>query len=215
MKEEGYDIITAMQKSWRRNVFRRWWPRQAEVINEQLRALKKELFHTVRGTVLELGPGTGTNFRYFSSDISWLGVEPVEEWHAALRAHPDRPTQMRFSRTLAEVPTASVDTVVSSLVLCSVPDLRETLADIQRVLKPGGQFLCVEHIAAPRGTFRRVLQHLIRPFTKTLGGGCEPDRDIDSAIACAGFSEHTFITYDIPLGSLPFRVPLIACRARV
>lgn len=200
---------------WRQNIFKRLWERgTAEAADEKLRAVKAPLFREAKGVVLELGPGTGANFRYFPHGISWIGVEPVEEWHAVLRAHPDRPREMRFSKTLAEVPIASVDTAVSSLVLCSVPNLRETLADIRRVLKPGGQFLCVEHIAAPRGSFRRVLQYLIRPFTKILGGGCDPVRDTAEAIARAGFSAHTFTAYQIPLGGLPFPVPVIACRAR-
>lgn len=210
------DMMSTMETAeWRQKIFKRLWERgTAKAADEKLRTIKAPMFREAKGVVLELGPGTGANFRYFPADISWIGVEPVEAWHATLRSRPDHPHEMRFSSTLGEVPTASVDTVVSSLVLCSVPNLRETLADIRRVLKPGGQFLCVEHVAAPCGTLRRILQYFILPFTKTLGGGCDPVRDIAEAIARAGFSEHNITAHAVPLGCLPFPVPIIVCRAR-
>jgi len=83
--------------------------------------------------------------------------------------------------------SGSVDMVLSTLVLCSVCDLPQSLREIKRVLKPNGQFLFIEHVAAPRGTWLYRAQSLIRPFWRLLGDGCEPDRDIQPFIHDAKF----------------------------
>lgn len=81
----------------------------------------------------------------------------------------------------------SVDAVVSTLVLCTVPDVAATLQEVLRVLKPGGRFLFMEHVAAPRGTRLRRVQQWIRPLWKVIGDGCHPDRETWTIIETAGF----------------------------
>ena len=75
-----------------------------------------------------------------------------------------------------DVADKTIDSVVSTLVLCSVPSLDTTLKEILRVLKPGGTFLFIEHIAAPPGTWLRKIQGVIRPVWKAIADGCNPDR---------------------------------------
>jgi SAM-dependent methyltransferase len=86
-----------------------------------------------------------------------------------------------------EIPllSASVDVVLSTAVLCSVDDLGVVLAEIRRVLRPGGRFVFLEHVAAPRGSGLRRLQRMIAPITRVVDRGCDPSRDIAPAIEAA------------------------------
>jgi ubiquinone/menaquinone biosynthesis C-methylase UbiE len=74
--------------------------------------------------------------------------------------------------------------VLSSFALCGVPDVSGTLAEVLRVLRPGGTFVFFEHVAAPRRTLRRALQWL----RKVLSSGCDPQRETVAALLAAGFS---------------------------
>ena len=195
-------------------IFTPFWKKGAPFVDGRLQSLKEPLFRKSIGAVLELGPGTGVNFSYFPPGISWIGIEPNRALRDILMTHPKRPAHMRFVENLEEVPTESIDTVVSSLVLCSVPDLTQTVRNIRRILKVGGQLFCVEHVGAPHGTFLRLFQRLIRPVTKTIGGGCEPDRDIGEVIQKAGWGEIKIVKENIRINQLPFSAPLIVCRAQ-
>jgi ubiquinone/menaquinone biosynthesis C-methylase UbiE len=83
---------------------------------------------------------------------------------------------------------ASVDAVVSTLVLCSVAHPEDSLQEILRVLKPGGKFVFIEHVAAPGGTRLRTFQNLIQPLWTLVGDGCHPNRETWEIIAQAGFA---------------------------
>ncbi|MCL4522365.1 MAG: class I SAM-dependent methyltransferase [Acidobacteria bacterium] len=153
---------------------------------------KRELLTGLRGTILEIGPGTGVNLAYYPQDVRWIGIEPNPLLHAHLRAALDASRiagEFRFgSAESLDVPDASCDTVVSTLVLCTVPNLAATLREIRRVLRPGGRFVFMEHVAAPRGTLLRGVQRLIRPAWNYFGDGCHPDRETWKFIESAGFS---------------------------
>jgi len=172
------------------------------------RTLKPDLFRDVSGTVLELGPGTGANFAFYTPKVRWIGIEPNPHMHAALRSraaeHGIEDAEFRDAGVeRMDVPDASIDVVVSTLVLCSVPDLDAALSDIHRVLRPGGRFLFVEHVAAPRGTGVRRLQRLLRPFWKFIADGCRPDRETGAAIRRAGFADVDLREVLAPPGAAP------------
>ncbi|MGF1495508.1 MAG: class I SAM-dependent methyltransferase, partial [Elainellaceae cyanobacterium] len=95
----------------------------------------------------------------------------------------------------------SLDAVVSTLVLCSVDNLEGTLQEVRRVLKLGGKFYFVEHVAAPADTTLRRVQQWIRPFWQAIGDGCRPDRETWKAIEQAGFQQ---VNYE------KFRAPILA-----
>lgn len=203
-----------MFKKAREKLFAKMWQRTAPEVDDRLRELKENLFRNVQGVVLEIGPGTGANFQYFPPDITWIGVEPNQKLQEMLRAHPKRPDNFKLISDIEKLPNESVDTVVSSLVLCSVPKLEETLKEIKRVLRKGGRFLCVEHVAAPLGTFLRFVQRLIRPATRCLGGGCEPNREIGPLICRTGFSKTDIVEHRLQIYRTPIKVPVISCVAR-
>jgi len=86
------------------------------------------------------------------------------------------------------VPAESFDAVVGTLVLCSVPRLEEALAEIRRVLRPRGQFVFLEHVAAENRPRRLRWQHRVEPMWMRLSGGCHLTRRTADAIAAAGFA---------------------------
>ena len=152
---------------------------------------KQTLFAGLAGDVLEIGPGGGPNLRYLAANVRWIGVEPNPYMHPYLRAEAKRrgiPVDLRLGNADA-LPAAdnSLDAVISTLVLCSVPDPARALAEVRRVLKPGGKFVFMEHVAAAPGTSLRRWQDWLRPVWQTLGDGCHPNRETWQTIADAGF----------------------------
>ena len=153
---------------------------------------KARLFAGVHGRVAELGPGTGVNFPYLR-DCQWTGLEPNPAMRARLHANAEAlgvNADVRQGPTgTVELASNSVDAVVSTLVLCSVPSPAATLREVLRILKPGGSFLFIEHVIDESLTIRRVVQRALRftPWT-FLTDGCRADRDIANVIRSAGFS---------------------------
>jgi SAM-dependent methyltransferase len=166
------------------------------------------------GTVVEIGPGTGVNLPYLPDGIRWIGLEPNPHMDDYLRPKlSGRAIDASLRRDPAQatgLPNAAADAVISTLVLCSVPDLAATLAELRRILKPGGTLYFVEHVAAPSGTWTRALQRGIKPVWRRLADGCRPDRDTGPALKDAGFSA---VTYERFVTGLPVIAPHIAGRA--
>ncbi len=154
---------------------------------------KRRLLGDLTGHVVEVGPGTGTNFAFLPPGIRWTGFEPNVYMHPylrrTLRAYPHIAADIRTGTAeQLDLPDASADAVITTLVLCSVTDQPRALAEIRRVLKPGGRFVFIEHVAAPPGSGLRRAQRLIKPVWRRLGDGCHPDRETWMAIQQAGFS---------------------------
>ena len=168
---------------------------------------KQELFAGVTGTVVEIGPGTGSNLRYLPAGSRWIGIEPNRHMHDTLRSRAKEAGIESEIHTAGadgiEVQDAIADVVVSTLVLCSVPDPERTLSEVRRVLRPGGRFLFIEHVAAERGTGLRFLQRIIRPAWYLFGDGCRTDRETGPAIERAGFSSVTIESFRMPTPPVP------------
>jgi ubiquinone/menaquinone biosynthesis C-methylase UbiE len=159
--------------------------------NDDLTAHRAELVSRATGSVLEIGIGSGLNLPFYSPAVTRLsGVDPSAELLAMTRSKLDRVSfpvdllcqpaeQLPFDR-------GSIDTVVTTWVLCSIPDPLVALREVKRVLKPGGQFLFVEHGASPDPGVQKW-QHRINPIWKRISGGCQLDRRIAELIRSAGF----------------------------
>ncbi|QKQ74622.1 class I SAM-dependent methyltransferase [Nostoc sp. TCL240-02] len=164
---------------------------------------KRSLFANLQGKVLEIGPGTGPNLPYYPKDIHWIGIEPNPHMHSYLRKQAKKlglNIDLRIGNAeWLDAEDNSIDTVVSTLVLCSVPNIDYTLQAILRVLKPGGRFLFIEHVAATKGTVLRQVQSAIRPIWKVIGDGCHPDRETLIALENAGFASVNFERFDAQL----------------
>lgn len=163
---------------------------------------KKVLFKDIQGTVLEIGPGTGANLAHLPRTIRYIGIEPNPHMHPHLRKRAARyGIELDLRSGLAErvdMADGSVDTVISTLVLCSVVNLAGTLGEVMRVLRPGGRFIFLEHVAAPPGTWTRHVQRCVRPVWQSVSGGCQPDRDIATALHGAGFSRIDIDHFSLP-----------------
>jgi len=168
---------------------------------------KRALFADLTGTVVEIGPGTGINLPYLPRGIRWIGIEPNPHMHPFIReAATEQGIDIELRAASASdtgLPDTSADAVISTLVLCSVPNLDAALAEIKRILKPGGRFLFIEHVAAPDDSWLRTLQRGIRPLWKPLADGCRPDRKTAYAIEQAGFGDVEYESFraDLPVVS--------------
>jgi SAM-dependent methyltransferase len=168
---------------------------------------KRRLFGSLHGDVLEIGPGAGSNLRYYPADVRWLGVEPNPAMHPYLlqtiyklgwpeqryRIDPGDPGGVRLP-----VDNSSLDAVVCTQVLCSVACPEDSLQEVLRVLKPGGRFAFIEHVAAPRGSGLRAFQNILQPAWTFFAEGCHPNRETGDAIEGAGFTSLEIERYRYP-----------------
>jgi ubiquinone/menaquinone biosynthesis C-methylase UbiE len=177
-------------------------PRYESIVESRKRSLLGQL----EGTVIELGPGGGKNFRYFRPSIRWIGVEPnsYTDDYIYKRAS-EFGIHAEVKRGAAErIPaeSESADAVVSTLVFCSVSDPHKALTEVFRVLKPGGIFAFIEHVAAPPQTGMRTVQRILRPFWRVVADGCNPDRETDHLIEVAGFERLTLERFKVSIAVL-------------
>lgn len=160
------------------------------------------LVGALRGTVLELGPGAGGNLRYYHPNVRWLGIEPRASARARTRSTADllgrRAQVLPGHAEDLELADASVDAVVCSFVLCSVADQAAAIAEVHRVLRPGGRFVFAEHVAAPAGTWVRRGQNVSAALTGLFGVRCRPNRDTGAAVEHAGFQVVDLHRYTLP-----------------
>jgi len=159
--------------------------------NKASRAERARAIPRAAGTVLEVGIGSGLNLPFYRSAVERLyGVDPRRElWTLARKRIERAPCPVEFIQASAErIPMAdeSIDTVVMTWTLCSIPDAGRALLEMKRVLKPEGQLIFVEHGLAPDP---RIVawQDRLNPVWRRIAGGCNLNRRIDSLILDAGF----------------------------
>lgn len=153
---------------------------------------RSEIVPRAHGRVLEIGFGSGLNLPFYDAGRvdEVLGLDPSAEMHAkaadAVGAAP-------FAVELIEAPAdripledASVDTVLSTYTFCTIPDTAAALAEVRRVLKPGGELLFCEHGRAP-GRWAQRQQDFLNPLWRRLGGGCNLNRRIPELLEAGGF----------------------------
>ena len=152
---------------------------------------RREVVPAARGRVLEVGVGSGRNLPLYRDGVDEVvGIDPSERLLEMARQRATEaavPVSLRRgSATAIELDDASVDTVVMTWTLCSIPDPRAAFAEMRRVLKPGGRLLFVEHgLSRDPGVAR--WQHRLTPVWRRLAGGCHLDRKIDDLVCAAGF----------------------------
>jgi ubiquinone/menaquinone biosynthesis C-methylase UbiE len=177
-------------------------PLLASAERGMLGRLRAELLAEVAGHVLVVGAGTGADLRHLPLDATQLTlVEPSAPMRDRLRkAVPSRLVQRTetidaFAERLPLLP-ASVDHVVCSLVLCSVRDPEAVVAEMDRVLRPGGTLIVVEHGAAAPG-MAAVVQRVANPAWKRIAGGCNLTRD-PAALVGTRFDVSELRRVDVP-----------------
>ena len=184
----------------------------------ELDRLSGRLIRSIHGVVLEVGAGEGENFRWFARDVDWIGLEPDPERRRVLgeravsRSHSRPPLDARAESIPLE--DASVDVVLGTHVLCSVNDVTAAAAEFRRVLRPDGRLVFVEHVAAPRGTWKYALQRAVTPLSVRFDHGCHWTSDPVPVLEAAGFETVDLRELEVTSGLGP-SVPSILYEGRV
>jgi ubiquinone/menaquinone biosynthesis C-methylase UbiE len=159
---------------------------------KRMRRARDRMVDGLSGRVVEIGPGAGINFSHYPPEVTEvIAVEPEPYLRErAERAAAQASVPIRVTGGTAEaIPAedASVDAVVLCLVLCSVPDQAQALAEARRVLRPGREIRVLEHVVAENPVARGMQKAADVTFWPRLLGGCHPTRDTRAALAAAGF----------------------------
>jgi SAM-dependent methyltransferase len=175
-----------------RRLFARWYPGLAASLEERgLGERRRSLLAPLSGRVLEVGCGHGVNFAHYPDAVTELvALEPeahlrdlAREQAAASRVPV---TVLDGQAEALPVESGSFDAVVTTLVLCSVQDPDRALAEIHRVLRPGGRLWCLEHVASANRAVRWGEHAFDAVFWSHAFGGCHTGRDTAAAIERAG-----------------------------
>jgi ubiquinone/menaquinone biosynthesis C-methylase UbiE len=159
--------------------------------NRELRPYRERALSEAHGRVLEIGIGSALNLPFYGSRVDEiLGIDPAPRLIRMAREAADRSripvTLMTGSAEAMPIDRGSIDTVVTTWTLCSIPDAGAALREMRRVLKAGGRLLFVEHGLAPEEDVRSW-QNRLNPVWKRIGGGCHLNRPIRALIEEAGF----------------------------
>jgi ubiquinone/menaquinone biosynthesis C-methylase UbiE len=179
--------------SHRHPLFARYYARVSRLMEPSVGPYRQKLVDGASGRVIEVGAGNGLNFPHYPATVTEvIAVEPEPHLRSIAEASAARTTVpiKVVDATADDLPAdeAQCDVAVASLVLCSVPDQDRALAEIRRVLKPGGELRFFEHVGAATPGRRRVQQALDATIWPWLAGGCHCGRDTRAAIERAGFT---------------------------
>ncbi len=152
----------------------------------ELTPYRERVAGAAQGRVLEIGVGAGANLPFYGPGVSEVfGLDPSERLlRIAREAGPVH--LLEASAEAIPLDAASVDTVVTTWTLCSIPDAHMALTEMRRVLRPGGRLFFVEHGLSPDARVR-WLQNTLTPVWRRLAGGCHMNRPIDLMIREAGW----------------------------
>ena len=187
--KDGHPIFAALYDQKSASAERRWMGER-----------RRRLLAGARGAVLEIGGGTGANLVHYRNvdRVTIAEPDPFMRNRIGPKLEEAR-VPVEVSAAGAEAlpyPDGSFDTVVSTLVLCTVPDQEAALDEVRRVLRPGGRLLFIEHVRAAGSAAR--WQDRLEPLWRRLLGGCHPNRDTVAAIEEAGFEIETFESFYPP-----------------
>jgi ubiquinone/menaquinone biosynthesis C-methylase UbiE len=159
--------------------------------NRELLSYRERVISAARGRVLEIGIGSGLNLPFYGAEVEEIvGLEPAARLIAMARSAAEHSqTSVRMisgSAQIIPIANHSVDTVVTTWTLCSIPDAVAALREMRRVLRSEGRLLFVEHGLAPEQNIQKW-QNRLTPIWKKIGGGCHLNRPIGALIESAGF----------------------------
>ena len=154
---------------------------------------RKKVVPLAKGVVLEVGIGSGLNIPFYNKNNieKIIGLDPSEELNVlAKRVADDNGIQIDFLINGAEdieLPDNSIDTILITYTLCTIPNLNKSMTEMKRVLKPGGKFIFCEHGIAPDINIIKW-QRRINPIWGIFFGGCNINRNIPKIISESGFN---------------------------
>ena len=171
--------------------------------NKETARVRADWVPHARGDVLEVGIGSGLNLPFYSAEVRRVyGVEPSAELQKMARKRmASQATKVEFLSQSVEddlpLSDMSIDTVVMTWTLCSIPDPQKVLGQMKRVLKPNGHLIFIEHGRAPDSRVA-AWQDQLTPLWKRIGGGCHLNRKIDELLVGAGFTIDELRTTYLP-----------------
>ena len=190
-------------------IFARVSARLSPAMEEGIAEHRRRLLAGLRGTVVEVGAGDGMNFGHYPPEVDRVvAVEPEPHLRDLARGRAQQVSAfVEVVDGVAEaLPLAdgSADAAVASLVLCSVADLDQALAELFRIVRPGGELRVFEHVRATTPVLRAVQRLVDATLWPVIAGGCHTSRDTAGAIRRAGFTSTRFDLVHFP----DFRHPL-------
>ena len=180
------------QPSAHHPVFARLWSLMSRHEPADIRRHRDELLAGLSGRVIEVGAGAGSNFAHYPATVEEVvAVEPepyLRERARTAAARADIPIEV-LEGVADQLPAddASFDAAVACLVLCTVPDQAHALAELRRVLRPGGELVFYEHVLSDRPALALSQRVVDRVFWPRAFGGCHTARNTPAAIEAAGF----------------------------
>jgi ubiquinone/menaquinone biosynthesis C-methylase UbiE len=173
--------------------------------------MRRDMLADLSGDVLEIGAGTGANFRHYPATARVIATEPDPFMleRARPRAEEAGPHIELRQASVEGLPfeDTSFDYVIGTLVLCSVGDQRKALSEVKRVLRPGGEFRLYEHVRFDNA-IGGLTQDIVTPLWMWVGAGCHPNRDTGRVVREAGFE---FVSSD-RLSHVPPVPPMLFVR---
>lgn len=157
---------------------------------KEIQKNRPEVVGLVSGIVLEVGFGSGLNLPYYKNVDKIYALEPSQKLYdlskERVRDSKIPVEHLKVSAEKIPLPDNSVDFVLSTWTLCSIPKPEIALREISRVLKTQGKFVFIEHGKSPKNFILRI-QKIITPISKNFTGGCHLDRDMEKLISENGF----------------------------
>jgi len=200
--------------------FARFWIKVSPKAEEKgVAAHRDDLLAGLSGRVLELGAGNGLNFAHYPPEVTEVvAVEPEPTLReAAEKAASDAQVPVRVVEATADrLPAGDgeFDAAVVSLVLCSVPDQAAALAELKRVIRPGGDLRFYEHVMPDSQPGKALATFADKTFWPRVAGGCHPTRHTEAAIEAAGFEVDQCRRFGFSPGAPAPKMPHILGRAR-
>ncbi|XP_068123456.1 thiol S-methyltransferase TMT1A-like [Hyperolius riggenbachi] len=161
--------------------------RMTKTLNKYMKEHKKDLFNHLKDfrgpsgeiQILELGCGTGANFQFYPAGCKVTCVDPNPNFKKFLSKSLAESEHIQFQEfvvapgeNMAQIKSGSMDVVICTLVLCSVRNIDEILAEAHRVLRPGGAYFFLEHVKADPSSWCYFFQRILDPTWKHIGDGC-------------------------------------------
>jgi ubiquinone/menaquinone biosynthesis C-methylase UbiE len=177
-----------------KKIFARVYDRFMYKTERGLYKKRKKLISSLSGNVLEVGSGTGVNYQFYSSEVKLIALDPNLAMLKMAEAKADPRLNIVYlnhgvdDRELDQhIDKNSLDVVVSTLVLCSIPEPEKAIEKFGDWLKPGGKLVILEHIHA-ENKFNKKIQNLINPVWRFFADGCNLNRNTDVLLEEGGFT---------------------------